>query len=96
MHHNKYTNSEFDEASNDSFSTDSNSSFEEDSNKKGDAIVIINVQKGSDTYCEVVVKRSVLAYFDILPNQNNKFDSKSEIEQTIKNIDDEYTKLLSN
>ena len=88
--------SKFDDASTDSSSTDSNSSFEEDSNKKGDAIVIINVQKGSDTYCEVVVKRSVLAYFDILPNQNNKFDSKSEIEQTIKNIDDEYTKLLSN
>ena len=79
---NKYKNKrnknfdDFDDTSTENSSTSDDSSFDETvSNEKGDVLVIINVQKKSDTYCEVIVKRDVLKYFGMLSNKNNESDS---------------------
>ena len=86
--------SQFDDTSSGGSTADDDNSFDEqESNKKGDAIVKINVQKGKDTYCEVIVKRDVLKYFGMLSNK--AINPDSVLRETVnKIVDDANTKLL--
>lgn len=101
---NKYKNkrnknfNNFDDASIGSSSTSDNSSFDEIvSNEKGDVVVIINVQKKSDTYCEVVVRRNVLKYFGMLSNKPKDPDSvlREAVNRVMNDADTHLSELCS-
>ena len=71
------SNSSTDSSSGESMSRKSSISLDEQSQKN--VVVIINVQKQSNTYSEVIVDRSVLKYFDIPLDLNNSKSPKIDI-----------------